>query len=126
LQQSDYLTQFLDVAIQDLSKPASSISKEKVQALLDVVIRSSHHDAQTDNIRDSIKVQLDGMSLFEKLLKINSVTGMDMNRYMNEARAGSLFGNEFSKDKDKTSVNKQLPLLGKSPDYRFHLLDLIL
>ena len=116
MQQSDYLTQFLDVAIQDLSKPASSISKEKVQGLLDVVIRSSHHDAQTDNIRDSIKVQLDGMSLFEKLLKINSVTGMDMNRYMNEARAGSLFGNEFSKDKDKNSVNKQLPLLGKSPD----------
>lgn len=89
LQQSDFLTQFFDVAHQDLVKPSNQVSKEKLQALLDLILRSSVGDGHSESVKDSIRVNLESISLFEKLLKINAVSGVDVKRYMSEVWAGN-------------------------------------
>lgn len=89
LEQSDFLTQFFDVALADMSVPVESVPKEKIQVLFDLVLRS-HNGAGSESIIESIKVGLDSTSLFEKLLKINSVAGVDIKRYMSEIRSGNV------------------------------------
>lgn len=89
MEQSDFLTQFFDVALVDMIQPVEKVPKEKLQVLLDLVLRS-HCGAGSESIIESIKVGLDSTSLFEKLLKINSVAGVDIKRYMSEIRSGNI------------------------------------
>jgi gamma-tubulin complex component 2 len=89
LEQSDFLTQFFDVALADMIQPVEKVPKEKLQVLFDLVLRS-HNGAGSESIIESIKVGLDSTSLFEKLLKINSVAGVDIKRYMSEVRSGNV------------------------------------
>ena len=77
------------MALVDLVQPAHKVPKEKLQVLLDLVLRS-HNGAGSESIIESIKVGLDSMSLFEKLLRINSVAGVDVKRYMSEIRSGNI------------------------------------
>lgn len=89
MEQSDFLTQYFDVALVDMIQPVEKVPKEKLQVLLDLVLRS-HNGAGSESIIESIKVGLDSTSLFEKLLKINSVAGVDIKRYMSEIRSGNI------------------------------------
>jgi hypothetical protein len=89
LEQSDFLTQFFDVALVDMVQPVDKVPKEKLQVLFDLVLRS-HGGAGCESIIESIKIGLDSTSLFEKLLKINSVAGVDIKRYMSEIRSGNI------------------------------------
>ena len=89
LEQSDFLTQFFDVALVDMVQSVDKVPKEKLQVLFDLVLRS-HGGAGSESIIESIKIGLDSTSLFEKLLKINSVAGVDIKRYMSEIRSGNI------------------------------------
>ena len=87
MEKSDYLVNYFDVAIQELMKPVKQISKEKLQTLLTFCSYSG--DSTLESFKDQISVHFDSMSFFEKLLKINSVAGMDVDRYMQEVRSGT-------------------------------------
>lgn len=74
---SDFLTHFLDLALPELSKPASTLSLTKVQSLLDLVLRNPSSVSFSDPFKDDLKCELGSMTLVHQLLRISSVSGVD-------------------------------------------------
>ncbi len=75
LDQSDFLTNFLDLAGLELRKPAKSASLVKLQSLLDLAIRNPASSSSNDLYKDELKVTMQSQGLYEWLLKIVSRTG---------------------------------------------------
>ncbi|WVN88320.1 uncharacterized protein L203_103525 [Cryptococcus depauperatus CBS 7841] len=75
LNQSDFLTNFLDLASSELRKPAKSASIVKLQSLLDLAVRNPSSSSSNDPYKDDLKVVMQSQGLYEWLLKIVSQTG---------------------------------------------------
>jgi gamma-tubulin complex component 2 len=75
LDQSDFLTNFLDLASSELRKPARGASIVKLQSLLDLAIRNPASSSSADPYKDDLKVTMQSQGLYEWLLKIVSRTG---------------------------------------------------
>lgn len=91
LDQSDYLTHFLDVAHDHLSKPASEVSLQKLNSLLELVVRTPSTVSSADPYKEDLVVELSNMSLFDQLTRINSMVGIDMKKHLQNLRAGKSF-----------------------------------
>lgn len=85
---SDYLTHFLDIASTHLVKPASQISMSKITSLLELVVRTPSTVSSSDPYKDDLRIEMSPLSLFDQLLKINSMVGIDMKKHMENIRAG--------------------------------------
>lgn len=75
LNQSDFLTNFLDLAVSELRKPAKSASIVKLQSLLDLAVRNPSSSSSNDPYKDDLKVVMQSQGLYDWLLKIVSKTG---------------------------------------------------
>jgi gamma-tubulin complex component 2 len=75
LDQSDFLTNFLDLAATELRKPAKSASIVKLQSLLDLAVRNPSSSSSNDPYKDELKVTMQSQGLYEWLMKIVSRTG---------------------------------------------------
>ena len=75
LDQSDFLTNFLDVAASELRKPAKSASLVKLQSLLDLAVRNPSSSSSYDPFKDDLKVTMQSQGLYDWLYKIVSRTG---------------------------------------------------
>ncbi|OWZ58784.1 gamma-tubulin complex component 2 [Cryptococcus neoformans var. grubii Br795] len=75
LNQSDFLTNFLDLAASELRKPAKSASIVKLQSLLDLAVRNPSSSSSNDPYKDDLKVLMQSQGLYDWLLKIVSKTG---------------------------------------------------
>lgn len=75
LDQSDFLTNFLDLSAAELRKPAKSASLVKLQSLLDLAIRNPSSSSSNDPYKDDLKVTMQSQGLYEWLIKIVSRTG---------------------------------------------------
>ncbi|WVO22102.1 uncharacterized protein IAS62_003427 [Cryptococcus decagattii] len=75
LNQSDFLTNFLDLAASELRKPAKSASIVKLQSLLDLAVRNPSSSSSNDPYKDDLKVVMQSQGLYDWLLKIVSKTG---------------------------------------------------
>ena len=75
LDQSDFLTNFLDLAASEMRKPARAASLVKLQSLLDLAIRNPASSSSNDPYKDDLKVTMQSQGLYEWLLKIVSRTG---------------------------------------------------
>ncbi|KAL1411297.1 gamma tubulin complex Spc97/GCP2 subunit Alp4 [Vanrija albida] len=74
--QSDFLTNFLDLASADLTrKPAKSVSIQKLQSLLDLAVRNPASSSSNDPYKDNLKVTMASQNLYDWLLKIVSHHG---------------------------------------------------
>lgn len=74
--QSDFLTNFLDLASADLTrKPAKSVSITKLQSLLDLAVRNPASSSSNDPYKDNLKVTMASQRLYDWLLKIVSHHG---------------------------------------------------
>lgn len=91
LDQSDYLTHFLDLASPHLSKPANSVSLPKLNSILELVIQSSSTMALGDSFKDDLTIEMSPLSLFDQLIRINSMVGIDMKKHLENLRAGRPF-----------------------------------
>ncbi|KAI8895937.1 Spc98 family-domain-containing protein [Globomyces pollinis-pini] len=91
LDQSDYLTHFLDLALVHLIKPVSHISLPKVNSLLELVVRTPSTVSSNDIYKDSLSVEFAPISLFDQLSKINSMVGIDMKKHLQNLRSGRPF-----------------------------------
>lgn len=76
--QSDFLTNFLDLAASELRKPSKSASMVKLQSLLDLAVRNPASSSSNDAYKDDLKVSIQSTGLYEWLLKIVSKTGGGM------------------------------------------------
>lgn len=70
-EQSDFLTNFLDLASSDLTrKAAKTISIVKLQSLLDLAVRNPASSSSNDPYKDNLKVTMASQGLYHWLLKI--------------------------------------------------------
>lgn len=93
---SDYLTHFLDISSTHLCKPVSQISMSKITSLLELVVRTPSTASSSDPYKDDLLIEMSPLSLFDQLLKINSMVGIDMKKHMENIRAGKPFRIEDS------------------------------
>ncbi|KAI8385733.1 gamma-tubulin complex component protein [Blakeslea trispora] len=77
LDQSDFLTSFLDLAKDELNQPASEIPQSRLQSLMDLVLRNPSSVAAYDPFKEDIKVSMSHLRLIDQLLRIINVSGMD-------------------------------------------------
>lgn len=75
LDQSDFLTNFLDLATTELRKPSKAASLVKLQSLLDLAVRNPASSSSLDPYKDDLKVTMQSQGLYDWLLKIVSRTG---------------------------------------------------
>nr|XP_031863177.1 uncharacterized protein CI109_001049 [Kwoniella shandongensis]KAA5530249.1 hypothetical protein CI109_001049 [Kwoniella shandongensis] len=75
LDQSDFVTNFLDLAASELRKPAKGASLVKLQSLLDLAVRNPASSSSNDPYKDDLKVVMQSQGLYDWLLKIVSKTG---------------------------------------------------
>jgi gamma-tubulin complex component 2 len=77
LDQSDFLTSFLDLAKAELKQPASEIPQTRLQSLMDLVLRNPSSVAAYDPFKEDVKVSMSHLRLIDQLLRIINVSGMD-------------------------------------------------
>ncbi|KAI8341283.1 Spc98 family-domain-containing protein [Chlamydoabsidia padenii] len=76
LDQSDFLTSFLDLAKDELKKSAQDIPLARLQSLMDIVLRNSSSVAAYDPFKEDVVVALSPLKMIDELLRIISVDGM--------------------------------------------------
>ncbi|KAJ3326202.1 Gamma-tubulin complex component 2 [Boothiomyces sp. JEL0866] len=91
LDQSDYVTHFLDLAYEHLNLPAKEVSITKIVSLLELVVRTPSTTCSSDPNRDDLSAELCSISLFDQLMKINSMVGIDMKKHLQNLRSGKSF-----------------------------------
>ncbi|KAI9314839.1 gamma-tubulin complex component protein [Dichotomocladium elegans] len=77
LDQSDFLTSFLDLARDELKRPSREISLVRLQSLMDLVLRNSSSVAAYDPFKEDLKVAMSPLKLVDELLRIINVAGLD-------------------------------------------------
>ncbi|KAL9547650.1 hypothetical protein MBANPS3_006068 [Mucor bainieri] len=77
LDQSDFLTSFLDLAKDELKQLSSDISQTRLQSLMDLVLRNPSSVAAYDPFKEDVKVSMSHLRLIDQLLRIISVSGME-------------------------------------------------
>lgn len=102
MDQSDFLTNFLDLASSDLTrKAAKSVSIVKLQSLLDLAVRNPASSSSNDRYKDNLKVTMASQGLYDWLLKIVTHHGA--------AEDGEL---DFAVDMDRGDKNDGAVLMG--------------
>lgn len=109
LDQSDFLTNFLDLAGSELKRSAKSASFVKLQSLLDLAIRNPASSSSSDPYKDNLKVTVQSQGLYEWLLKIVSRTGG-----LTEDGELDLAVGDFDNDAPGKASDKDKPILGES------------
>ncbi|KAJ3279877.1 Gamma-tubulin complex component 2, partial [Rhizoclosmatium sp. JEL0117] len=92
LDQSDFLTHFLDLAYpSELAKPRSEVSKDTLTSMLELVLRNPGSVSYSDPYKDDVTVELSSMSLVDQLLRVTSVVGVEYRDVVVEGLDGSTF-----------------------------------
>ena len=112
MEQTDYLTHFLDLAIQDLLNPADHVPVDKIEALLELVLRSPSTVSSTDPFKDCIGFEMIPSTLFEQLRRIYSVVGVDMKKHVQDVQSGQHFNIDVSLDQTGPSLNEKQIMTG--------------
>ncbi|KAJ3004152.1 UNVERIFIED_CONTAM: hypothetical protein HDU68_005274, partial [Siphonaria sp. JEL0065] len=89
LDQSDFLTHFLDLGYSELLKSSSCVSVESLTSMLELVLRNPGSVSYLDPYKDDITVELSSTSLVEQLLRVTSVVGVDYRDVFMEGADGS-------------------------------------
>ncbi|KAF9921599.1 hypothetical protein FBU30_008353 [Linnemannia zychae] len=76
LDQSDYFTHFLDLASAELRRPSREVSLNKLQSLMDLVLRNPSSVTVNDVFKEDLKVGMSHLSLVDQLLRIINVGGL--------------------------------------------------
>ena len=108
--QSDFLTNFLDLAAGELRKPAKAASLSKLQSLLDLAVRNPASSSSNDPYKDDLKVTMQSQGLYEWLMKIVSRTGS-----VNEDGELDLVLDDREDDGASKKGAKERSILGGSP-----------
>lgn len=79
LDQSDFLTSFLDLAKDELKQPISKIPQNRLQSLMDLVLRNPSSVSAYDSFNEDVKVSMSHLRLIDQLLRIISLSGKENN-----------------------------------------------
>ncbi|KAK1219391.1 gamma tubulin complex Spc97/GCP2 subunit Alp4 [Marasmius sp. AFHP31] len=111
LSQSFFLTHLLDLSHSELRKSAKSVSIVKLQSLLELTLNTDSHGDDT-MFREDVKVIMAGSGLYEWLLKIINVKGME-----NADEANPVPQEDAKRDKGKDDKKPMLAIDALTLDY---------
>ncbi|KAL4897928.1 Spc98 family-domain-containing protein [Aspergillus ambiguus] len=77
LDRSDFFSYFLELGASELRKPAKSVNENKLQSLLDLVLRQPGSIAAQDPFKEDVKVRMNKIGLTKWLMQVVSVSGID-------------------------------------------------
>ncbi|EAW14006.1 gamma-tubulin-complex subunit SPC97 [Aspergillus clavatus NRRL 1] len=77
LDRSDFFSYFLELGASELRKPAKSVNENKLQSLLDLVLRQPGSIAASDPFKEDVKVRMNKIGLTKWLMQVVSVSGID-------------------------------------------------
>ena len=77
LDRSDFFSYFLELSASELRKPARAVNVNKLQSLLDLVLRQPGSVAAEDPFKEDVKVQMNEVGLTKWLMRVVSVSGID-------------------------------------------------
>lgn len=79
LDQSDFLTSFMDLSLPTLLLPSSQIKVEKLKSLLELVLRNPSSVSYSDPYKDDLYIEMGRRSFFDQLDRITSVVALERN-----------------------------------------------
>ncbi|KAI9824115.1 MAG: hypothetical protein M1832_002185 [Thelocarpon impressellum] len=77
LDRSDWFSYFLELGTSELKKQARHVNVNKLQSLLDLVLRQPGSVAGEDPFKEDVKVQMNEVSLTKWLMRVVNVSGID-------------------------------------------------
>jgi len=77
LDQSDFFSYFLELGNSELRKPVKAVNTNKLQSLLDLVLRQPGSVAAQDPFKEDIKVEMNEISLTNSLTRVVNISGIE-------------------------------------------------
>ena len=77
LDRADFFLSFLELSESELRKPAKNVNENKLQSLLDLVLRQPGSIAAQDPFKEDVKVSMNKVGLTKWLMRIITVSGID-------------------------------------------------
>lgn len=77
LDRSDFFTYFLDLSASELRKPWRLVNVNKLQSLLDLVLRQPGTVAAQDPFKEDVKVHMNSVGLTQLVMRVVNVKGFD-------------------------------------------------
>lgn len=105
LDRSDFFSYFLELGTSELKKPARMVNVNKLQSLLDLVLRQPGSVAAQDPFKEDIKVQMNEVGLTKWLMRVVSVSGLDQDSGPGGGTGGGLFdSHHHQRDNPRSST----------------------
>ncbi|KAG6050913.1 hypothetical protein E4U17_006343 [Claviceps sp. LM77 group G4] len=77
LDPSDYFSYFLELGSSELRKPIKSVNTNKLQSLLDLVLRQPGSIVSLDPFKEDVKVEMNDVTLIKSLQRVVNITGIE-------------------------------------------------
>ncbi|RYO81619.1 hypothetical protein DL766_000852 [Monosporascus sp. MC13-8B] len=77
LDPSDYFTYFLELGASELRKPVKSVNTQKLQSLLDLVLRQTGTIVSLDPFKEDVHIEMNEVSLIKMLQRVVNITGIE-------------------------------------------------
>ncbi|KAH8804984.1 Spc98 family-domain-containing protein [Xylogone sp. PMI_703] len=77
LDRSDFFSYFLELGASELRKPVKAVNTNKLQSLLDLVLRQPGSVAAQDPFKEDIKVEMNEISLTNSLTRVVNISGIE-------------------------------------------------
>jgi gamma-tubulin complex component 2 len=77
LNPSDYFSYFLELGHTELRKPVKSVNTNKLQSLLDLVLRQPGSIVALDPFKEDVKVEMNEITLIKSLQRVVNITGIE-------------------------------------------------
>ncbi|OTB03294.1 hypothetical protein M426DRAFT_321862 [Hypoxylon sp. CI-4A] len=77
LDPSDYFTYFMELSASELRKPVKSVNINKLQSLLDLVLRQPGSVVSMDPFKEDVHVEVNEIGLIKMLQRVVNITGID-------------------------------------------------
>ncbi|KAJ2907401.1 hypothetical protein MKZ38_003258 [Zalerion maritima] len=89
LDPSDYFSHFLDLAHSELREKARNVNVAKLQSLLDLVLRQPGSVVSLDPFKDSVKLEIDEVSLVKRLQRVVNISGLEIGEVLQLSSQGA-------------------------------------
>ncbi|KAH8648790.1 spindle pole body component alp4 [Tricladium varicosporioides] len=77
LDRSDFFAYFMELGTSELAKPVKKVNTNKLQSLLDLVLRQPGSVAAQDPFKEDIKVEMNEISLTNSLTRVVNISGIE-------------------------------------------------
>lgn len=121
LDRSDFFTYFLDLSSSELKKPWRLVNINKLQSLLDLVLRQPGTVAAQDPFKEDIKIHMNNVGLTQLVMRVVNVKGFDEATAAQEQEAAKRYRTPATKQSN-SSVDEENHMTGfEALEFKFSI-----